>query len=379
MNMKIGTMIQQSGGFKAFIPEAFPSEHFDFSPELLQKANKATRLVGKLDGITEILPDIDFFLLMYIRKDASSSSQIEWTRATMADAIEATTTKNTHNLPEDVDDILHYISALQYAIERLRDFPMSLRVIKEIHSELMQWARTSHYANPGNFRNSQNWIGGTAPSNAEFVPPPVHEMHAALDDLEWFFHKRDTLDPIIKAWLIHAQFETIHPFLDGNGRTGRILITLFFYLEKILDKPVLFLSSYFYRHRYVYYDRLSSYHNNDIEKWLDFFIDGIIDTAKKAIETVKEIHLLKEEDTRKIQSLGKSVAEISMSVLMELYRNPIINVANIEEITGFTRQGSQNVIDRFISLWILEQRDRWEKYGRSYIYRRYYDIFSNEK
>ncbi len=377
--MKIGTMVQQSWGFRAFIPERFPADDLCFSPELLQKANRATRLIGKLDGITEILPDIDFFLMMYIRKDASSSSQIEGTRATMADAIEATTAKSSHNLPADVDDILHYISALQYAIERLRDFPMSLRVIKEIHAELMQGARTSHYASPGNFRNSQNWIGGTAPGNAEFVPPPVHEMHAALDDLEAFFHKNDTLDPIIKAWLIHAQFETIHPFLDGNGRTWRILITLFFYLEKILDKPVLFLSSYLYRHRHVYYDRLSSYHNNDIEKWLDFFIDGIIDTAEKAIETVKAIHALKEEDMRKIHSLWKSIAEISMTILMELYKNPIINVANIEEITWFTRQGSQNVIDRFIKLWILEQRDRWEKYGRSYIYRKYYDIFSDER
>ena len=371
-------MVNQSWGFKAFIPEKFPSENMIFSPELLQKANLATRLIGKLDGITEILPDIDFFLLMYIRKDASSSSRIEWTRATMADAIEAANTKNTHNLPDDVDDILHYISALQYAIERLRDFPMSLRVIKEIHGVLMQGARTSHYAYPGNFRNSQNWIGGTSPWNAEFVPPPLHEMHSALDDLESFFHKRDTLDPIIKAWIIHAQFETIHPFIDWNGRTGRILITLFLYLEKILDKPVLFLSSYFYKHRYLYYDRLSSYHNNDVEKWLDFFIDGIIETAEKAIETVKTIHQIKEEDTRKIQSLWKSVAEMSISVLMELYRNPIINVSNIEQITWFTRQWSQNVIERFVKLWILEQRDRLEKYGRTYIYRRYYDIFSNE-
>ncbi len=371
-------MIQQSGGFKALIPGVFPPEDMVFSPEILQKANTATRLIGKLDGITEILPDIDFFLLMYIRKDASSSSRIEGTRATMADAIEAASTKNTHNMPDDVDDILHYIWALEYAIERLRDFPMSLRVIREIHRELMQWARTSHYADPGNFRSSQNWIWWTAPANAEFVPPPVHEMHAALDDLEAFFHKDDTLNPIIKAWLIHAQFETIHPFLDGNGRTGRILITLFLYLEKILEKPVLFLSSYFYKHRYVYYDRLSSYHNNDVEKWLDFFIDGIIDTAERAVETVKKIHLLKEEDTRKIQSLWKSVAETSMIILMELYKNPIINVTNIEEITWFSRQGAQNVIDRFMKLWILEQRDKTENYARTYIYRRYYDIFSDE-
>lgn len=138
--------------------------------------------------------------------------------------------------------------------------------------------------------------------------------------------------------MVHAQFETIHPFLDGNGRTGRILITLFLYLEKILEKPVLFLSSYFYKNRYIYYDRLSSYHNNDVEKWLDFFIDGVIDTAQKAIETVKSIHILKEDDTRKIQSLGKSVAEMSMVVLIELYKNPIINITNIEDITGFTRQ-----------------------------------------
>ena len=204
-------------------------------------------------------------------------------------------------------------------------------------------------------------------------------MQRALDDLELFFHKKDTLDPIIKAGIMHAQFETIHPFLDGNGRTGRILITLFLYLEHILERPVLFLSSYFHKHRHVYYDRLSAYHNNDIEKWLDFFLDGIIETAENAIVTVKSIHALREEDMRKIQSLGKSVSEISMTILLELYKNPIINVANIEKITGFTRQGSQNVIDRFIALGILEQKDKDEKYGRTYIYRRYYDIFSNEK
>lgn len=158
-------------------------------------------------------------------------------------------------------------------------------------------------------------------------------MHKALDDLELFFHKRDAIDPIIKAGIMHAQFETIHPFLDGNGRTGRILITLFLYLEHILEKPVLFLSSYFHKHRHVYYDRLSAYHNNDIEKWLDFFLDGIIETAENAIETVKAIHKLREEDMRKIQSLGKSVSKISMNVLLELYKNPIINVANIEKIT----------------------------------------------
>lgn len=376
--MKIGNVQNQPQGYKAFVLSSFPpSEGFVFSSKIIQKASTATLLLGKLDGITQLLPDLDFFLFMYIRKDATSSSQIEGTKATMIDAIEAES-KTSEKLPDDVDDILHYIHALNYGLKRLKDFPVSLRFIKEIHKELMKDARSSHFSDPGNFRKSQNWIGGTTPNNAHFVPPPPHEMENALGDLEEFLHLKDDVLPILKAGIIHAHFETIHPFLDGNGRTGRILITLFMWLQNLLDRPVLFLSTYFKKHQKIYYDRLDGYRFGNIDEWLDFFLDGVIEVAKEAIEIVKKITVLREEDMKKIQSLGKTAAESSINVLPQLFKLPIVNVSTIQKWTKFTRQGAQKVIDRFVELGILEQKDENQNYGRSFIYRRYIDIF-NEK
>lgn len=375
--MQVGRYITQPQGYKAFIPEDFPPQKGIFLPQkLIQKASVATLFLGKLDGITQLLPDVDFFLFMYICKDAASSSQIEGTRATMVDAIEATS-KTSENLPEDVDDILHYIKAINYGLERLKEFPLSLRLIREIHSELMENARTSHFSDPGNFRTSQNWIGGTAPSNALFVPPPPHEMNRALSDLEKFFHQEDNILPIVKAGIIHAQFETIHPFLDGNGRTGRMLISLFLCLEKLLERPVLFLSSYFKKYQKIYYERLNEYHSGKIEQWLDFFLDGIISISQEAIITVKRINDLRDEDMRKIQSLGKTASNSAVDILSQLFRLPIVNVNNIQQWTKFTRAGANKVIERFIELKILELKDENKVYGRSFIYRRYVDIFKD--
>jgi Fic family protein len=294
----------------------------------------------------------------------------------MIDAVEAIS-KTTANLPDDVDDILHYIKALNYGLERLKEFPLSLRFIREAHNELMESARSSHFSDPGNFRETQNWIHGTTLHNALFVPPPVHEMNRALGDLEKFFYIKDDLLPIMKAGIIHAQFETIHPFLDGNGRTGRILITLFLWLEKLLDRPVLFLSTYFKKHQKIYYDRLYGYHNGKVEEWLDFFLDGIIETSKEAIETVANINIIRNEDMKKIQSLGKTVSKAGVEILQQLFKLPIVNVSNIQKWTGYTRQGAQKVIDRFVNLKILKLKDDNKVYGRSFIYKRYVDIFNN--
>ncbi len=374
--MKLGRLQKQPQGYSAFIPCSFPpKEGFDFSNELIQKASDAMRYLGKLDGITQHLPDVDFFLYMYICKDAASSSQIEGTQATMIDAIEATS-KTSDNLPRDVDDILHYIQALNYGLERLKSFPLCLRLIKEIHKELMDNARATHFSDPGNFRESQNWIGGTSPNNALFVPPPVHEMNRALGDLETFFHEEDYLLPIIKVGLIHAQFETIHPFLDGNGRTGRMLITLFLWLKKLLERPVLFLSSYFKKHQKLYYDKLNNYRDGEVEAWLDFFLDGTIEISKEAIEIVKKISVLRDEDMKKIQALGKTASTGAVDIIHQLFKLPIVNVANIQQWTGYTRQGAQKVIDRFVALGILEIKDEHKTYGRSFHYRKYIEIFT---
>lgn len=367
----------QDGNYKAFVPHAFPpADLANFPANIYQKSNTATRLIGKLDGITKLLPDADFFLLMYLRKDAASSSQIEGTRATMIDAIEAEVSVNG-DIPDDVDDILHYIKALNYGMRRVTndDFPVSLRFIRELHRELMNEARASHFADPGNFRKSQNWIGGSRPDNASFVPPPPHELDHALRDLENFMHTEDALSPVIRAGLLHAQFETIHPFLDGNGRTGRMLITFYLWKDGCLEKPVLFLSSYFKKYQKLYYERLSSYHTGGIDVWLDFFLDGVIEIAEEGIETVQKITDLRIQDSEKIQSLGKKSATTAVPILKKLYNQPIVNANTIQSWTGYTWRGAQTVIERFIDLGILVPKDIDKKYGQSYMYKKYIDIF----
>jgi Fic family protein len=236
--------------FKAFIPEPFPpAKKLAFNNKIITKHTEAIRLLGKLDGITELLPDKDLFLTMFIRKDASNSSQIEGTNATIMDTIESENAEPTNDLPDEVDDIFHYIDALNYALERIKSFPFTLRFIRELHEKLMVDARATHFAFPGEFRTKQNWISGTRPGNAKFVPPPVEEMKIALSDLEKFIHAKDDYLPLIKAGLLHAQFETIHPFNDGNGRTGRMLITMFLWYKNLLEMPILYLSTYFKKHR----------------------------------------------------------------------------------------------------------------------------------
>ena len=376
-NIEIGALQEQSGGFKAFIPNPFPAkEGFDFDPNILKKNDQATRLLGKLDGITKLLPDSDFFLLMYLRKDAASSSQIEGTMATMVDLIEAEVKINT-NTPADVDDILHYIKALNYGMKRVvaDNFPITLRFIRELHKQLMDQARATHFSDSGEFRTSQNWISGTRPDNARFVPPPVQEMNKSLNELEAFMHSVDTTLTVIKAGLIHSQFETIHPFLDGNGRTGRMLITFYLWKEGYLEKPVLFLSSYFKKHQELYYERLAGYHGGKVSAWIEFFLDGVIEIANEAIDIVGKITLLRENDMEKIQKFGKRASESAVLVLPKLYAQPIVNVSVIQNWTKFTRAGAQAVIDRFIDIGILSPKDKNKKYGQSYVYKEYLDIF----
>jgi len=375
--IEIGKKIVQKEGFEAFVPHPFPPKQgFEFSPKILKKATEAARLLGKLDGITKLLPDADFFLLMYLRKDAASSSQIEGTMATMIDAIEAEVKVNA-NVPKDVDDILHYIKALNYGIKRVTvdDFPLTLRFIRELHQQLMRGARKTHFSDPGEFRKSPNWIGGTRPDNARFVPPPVDEMNRALNDLEKFMHDDDATHTVIKAGLLHAQFETIHPFLDGNGRTGRMLIPFYLWKEGFLEKPVLFLSSYFKKHQKTYYEKLDGYHSGNVAEWIEFFLEGVIEITNEAIDIVGKITVLRDKDMAKIQSLGKRASESAVMVLPKLYAQPIVNVKLVQDWTKFTRAGAQTVINRFIEKKILTPKDKDVKYGQSYVYREYLNIF----
>jgi Fic family protein len=381
--MELGKFIQQKneqwGIYKAFLPNPFPPKGgFGFPESLIKQDAQAQHLVSKLDGITQLLPDVDFFIFMYILKDASSSSQIEGTGATMIDALEAEA-KIGSDLPEDVDDITHYIKALNNGIEILKEIPISVRLIKRLHKDLLEGARYTQNPYPGEFRYDQNWINGTNPHNAKFVPPPPYELVKNLGDWEKFAHANDNLLPLTKAALLHAQFETIHPFRDGNGRTGRMLTTLYLRETGLLEKPVLFLSAYFKKHQQIYYNRLHGYCNGEINEWVQFFLSGVSEIAEEAIETVRQITKLRERDILQIQGLDKRSSRSAIKVLPRLFALPIVDASKIQKWTGFTRNGAQKLIDRFVGLGILHLRDAYKKYNKSYIYKDYVDIFYNAR
>ncbi len=373
--IEICKKVRQPNNYTASIPRPFPMDGlFDIPQRLLNKAAMAERIVGKLDGITQTLPDIEFFLRMFSYKDATSSSQIEGTKATMSDALEVSAGIDSEDT--DANDIVFYIKALDYGLERVKEFPLSLRFLRELHDKLMRGARATHFSDPGEFRKSQNWIGAVNLKDASFIPPPPEEMKIALDDLEKFLYDEDSTSPIIHIAYSHAQFETIHPFLDGNGRTGRMLITFLLTKKGLLENPVLFLSAFFKKHKKLYYKNLSAYHNDgDIFAWLDFFLDGVIHTAEDGVVVSKKIRGIRDEDMEKIQALAKRESESSMKVIHHLFTNPIVTTKTIMSATGFSRPGAQKVIDRFMKLKILERMDEKDEYDRKYIYRRYFNAF----
>ena len=381
-NPRIGVYRPQPEGFKAFVLEPFPpKDTLVFSSAIQQKHAEAMRLLGKLDGITALLPDRDYFLEMFVRKDASSSSQIEGTQASISDAIEALNIERRNNLPQDVDDILHYIEALNYGLERAKDFPFSLRFIRELHEKLMTGARNTHNPFPGEFRRTRNWIGGTRPDNARFVPPPVREMNQALNDLEKFIHADDEYLPLIKAGLLHAQFETIHPFLDGNGRTGRMLVTMFLWYRRLLEMPVLYLSTYFKKHQETYYEKLNAYHseNGNVEEWVEFFLDGVIDIANSSIETCRKITELRERDMRKAQKLGKATAPKTLDMIRFLYKMPTVGITDVVNQTRYSRPSAYKLIDRLVDMNILYPADENDGYGKKYTYKDYVEVFAEDE
>lgn len=379
--MELGKYIQQNsqqwGKYNAFVPHPFPPKGgFGLHEDLTKQDAQAQHFVSTLNGITKLLPDVDFFIFMYILKDASSSSQIEGTGATMIDALEATA-KIDADLPEDVDDITHYIKALNNGMDNLKNIPISERLMKTLHKDLMQGARHTQNPYPGEFRHDQNWINGTNPKDAKFVPPPVHELGRTISDLEKFIHQNDNLLPLTKAALIHAQFETIHPFRDGNGRTGRMVTTLYLREIGLLEKPVLFLSAYLKKHKQVYSDRLLGYSNGEIKEWVQFFLNGVSEIAKEAIDIVHKITKLRERDILKIQSMDKRSSKSAITVLPRLFELPIVDVSTIQKWTGFSWNGAQKLIDRFVVLGILKLRNADKKYNKSYIYKDYVDVFYN--
>jgi Fic family protein len=377
--MKIGEFVQQPKGFKAFIPAKFPPEDsFVFSKQTEHLHAHASLLAGKLDGVTQLLPDIDLFIFMYARKEAALSSEIEGTKATMSDAIRAEI-EMTSDLPPDVDRILHYIEAMNEGLKRLESLPLSNRLIREVHKTLLEGTGDAPGKTPGEFRTTQNWIGGASPSTARFVPPPVENMKQALSEWEKFLHAENELTPLIKTALIHAQFEAIHPFLDGNGRAGRLMITFYLCHQGILERPVLYISEFFKKHREAYFDLLESYHNKgDVESWVNFFLEGVAHVAEGAIQTAKKINVLREEDMEKIHAIGGQRAKSGMIVLRKLYELPIINVRKVEEWTGLSRPAANALVKTLMEEGILEQRNRRTKYGRDFEYKKYLKLFTDE-
>jgi cell filamentation protein, protein adenylyltransferase len=378
--MKIGQLVQQPTGYKAFVPDKFPpNQQIILTPKTQQLHAKAALMLGKLDGITQLLPDLDFFIFMYIRKEAARSSEIEGTQATIIDVIKSEAQIESR-FPKDVERIVHYIKAMEYGLKRLESFPLSLRFICEIHKVLIGGTVDAPGKTPGEFRTSQNWIGGGSPNNAKFVPPPYLEMDRCLDDFEKFLHSKDNYPPLIKAALTHAQFETIHPFLDGNGRAGRLLTTFYLCKLNILERPVLYLSEYFLNNQEVYYDSLNKYHQEDsnISGWLNFFLDGVAIISSEAIEISKKINILWKENEVKVKSLGRRTKTAGI-VLENLYKLPIVDVKKIEKWTGLSRPRANELVQKFIELGILEQRDKSVKYGREFWYKDYLHLFISKK
>ncbi len=373
----IGRYISQPGGFKAFEPGPFPPP-LDLSDRVYASLESANLSLGRLDGITELLPDLDFFILMYIRKEATLSSQLEGTQATMVDALRAEA-HMTSGLPEDVDDILRYIQAMNHGLSLLKEIPLSLRLVREVHEALLSSGGRSHgHAYPGEFRRSQNWIGGGSPTTARFVPPPPDRLGQLLGDIEKFIHTADDVPILIKAGLAHAQFETVHPFVDGNGRTGRLLVTFMLCDNKVLHRPVLYLSEYLKRNRDSYFDRLQAYHDSaDINGWLEFFLEGVRTVADEAIQTVRSVNRLRDQDIPLVAGFGRNQAT-AMELLRYLYGSPIVSVKIVQERTGLSRTNANSLVAKFVNAGILVQIDESVEYGRTFAYQSYLDLFRSD-
>lgn len=375
---RAGRYVNQLTGYRAFIPSSLPPNPpialDDY--ELMTLLSNADRTLGRLDGATDILPNPELFVFMYVRKEAVLSSQIEGTQASLIDVLEYEAQVMDPAATQDVVEVLNYSKAMNYGISRLQSLPVSLRLIREIHSKLMSGVRGSERM-PGEFRTSQNWIGpaGCTLAQALFVPPPPSEMQAAMGDLEKFLHDTAPMPPLIKAGLAHAQFETLHPFLDGNGRVGRLLITFLLCEKQILQRPLLYLSHFFQRHRQEYYDRLQAVRDaGDWESWLKFFLRGVAEVASEATELARKIILLREKDRETVRrDLGKSASR-GLQLLEALYRQPVVSVNSVKELLGISFANANLLIERLQTLEVLEEITG-NRRNRAFSYEPYLRLF----
>jgi len=362
---------------QAFVPAPLPPRPpIDWTPELRSKFDQALLALGRLDSVSTLLPDTSLFLYMYVRKEAVLSSMIEGTQSSLSDLLLFELDQEPGVPLDDVREVSNYVAALDHGRRLLEEgLPLSLRLFREIHGVLLTKGRGSNQT-PGEFRRSQNWIGGTRPGNAAFVPPPAEEVLKCMSKLELFLHDQPEPTPVLlKAALAHVQFETIHPFLDGNGRLGRLLITLLLCEQKVLREPMLYLSLYFKTHRQYYYELLNNVRlTGDWEAWFDFFAEAVIFTATQAVETAQQLLDLSNQDRDKISGLGRAAAS-TLQVHRALMEHPIATSGSLVEKTGITSATVNKALGHLEQLGIVKELTA-RKRNRLFSYAGYIEIMS---
>ena len=375
MNKRVGEYITQKVAGEAYgtyIPPPLPPEPPIDLAKIFPYLEKATQALAELNSVHKSIPNTSLFIYMYIRKEALLSSQIEGTQSSFSDLMLFEHDQKPAVSLEDVEEVANYVKAIKHGLNRLKGgFPLSLRLLKEIHSVLLSGGRGSGNL-PGEFRRSQNWIGGTRPGNAIFVPPSVDQLDRCLDNFEHFLHD-DSLPILIKAGLVHVQFETIHPFLDGNGRLGRLLITLLLCNSGVLDEPILYLSLYLKQNRHAYYELLQEVRTHGTwETWLEFFLKGIYKSAKQAVNTTHLINSLFEQNRKKIEELGR--ARFSCEQALEYMKKlPQVTAPLLARELGMTAPTARDALNRMVMLGILEEKTKKQR-DKIYIYRKYLDV-----
>lgn len=374
--MRTGHFVKQTAGYSAFVPAPLPPQPpITMDADLTRTLSEADRALGRLDGVASILPNPDLFVGMYVRTEAVLSSQIEGTQSTLEDVLQFEAGAKGAGIPKDIEEVVNYVAAVNFGLARLQDLPLSLRLLREIHGKLLAGVRGGN-REPGEFRRSQNWIGppGSVLATASFVPPPVPEMHDALSNLERFLHEPGSLPILLLCGLAHAQFETIHPFLDGNGRVGRLLITLLLCERDVLQRPLLYLSHYFKAHRAAYYDRLTAIRTDgDWEGWLRFFLRGVFDVSQAATTTAREILALRDAHRETIMDRLKG-STMGMRMLDLLYEQPVVTVGFVAKRLDCSFMSANKLTDAFGGFGWLVETTGWKR-NRRWSYEPYLRLF----
>lgn len=376
---RAGFFMNSAVGYKSFVlAELPPNPPIQYDDELQGLLSLADRKLGRLDGVTQILPNPELFVAMYVKKEAVLSSQIEGTQASFVDVLSTEYNQADDQRHDDVKEVINYVDAMNWGLEQLASFPLSLRLIRNIHARLIHNTRGAN-KNPGEFRTSQNWIGpaGCTLNTATFVPPTVPDMNVALGDLELFIHQEDFIPALVKIAMIHAQFETIHPFLDGNGRMGRLLITFWLCQQNILTKPLLYLSFYFKKNRAEYYDRLMAVRKNgDWENWIKFFLRGIAEVSDEATESARAILKIKEDATNALYKKDGTNSNYQR-LLNYLFEQPFIKRSDVEQYLDVSNPTAGSILEVFCQMNILVDCTPDKARNKMYAFGKYLDILNS--